>query len=77
MIIMRNKIPEILYQRRLNITEFHDMLIRGPGTRMSYPTVHKLATETEIPDKTEVHTLAKVAAILSLTLNDLIEIEVV
>jgi hypothetical protein len=74
---MNNKIPNILHERRLSITEFHSLLVRGDGTEISYPTAHKLATDGKIPRKMEIQTLAKVAIALDLTLNDLIEIWVV
>ncbi len=77
MVVMKNKIPEILHQRRMNITDLHDLLTRGDGTKMSYPTVHKLATEEEIPNKTTVLSLAKVAVVLDLTPNDLIDLSIV
>ncbi len=74
---MKNNIPDILHERRLNITDFHGLLVRGDGTGISYPTAHKLATEAELPRKMEVQTLAKVAVALGLTINDLIKIEIV
>lgn len=73
-IIMRNKIPDLLHARRLNITDFHTLLTHNPGTKISYPTAHKLATDETVPPKTEVQTLAKVATVLGVTFNDLIEI---
>lgn len=75
-IIMRNKIPDLLHARRLNITDFHTLLTHNPETKISYPTAHKLATDTEVPRKMEVQTLAKVATVLGVTLNDLVEIVV-
>lgn len=76
-IVMKNKIPNILRGRNLNITDFHGLLVSGgKGTRISYPTAHKLATEESVDPKIEVQTLAKIAVTLGLTLNDLVEIEV-
>lgn len=73
---MKNKIPNILHSRRLKVGEFHDLLVRGgDGTKISYPTAHKLATDETIPKKMEVQTLAKVAVVLGVTFNDLVEIE--
>lgn len=75
---MKNKIPSILQGRNLNKTEFHELLTSGgKGTRVSYPTAHKLATDEAIDPKTEVLTLAKVAVILGVTLNDLVDISAV
>lgn len=74
---MKNKIPNILHSRKLKITDFHDLLVRGTGTKISYPTAHKLATDDSIPKKMEIQTLAKVAVVLGVTFNDLVEIEAV
>lgn len=73
---MRNKIPDLLHDRRLNITDFHTLLIRNPETKISYPTAHKLATDETVPPKMEVQTLAKVATVLGVSLNDLVEIAI-
>lgn len=75
-VIVKNKIPDLLHSRRLNISDFHILLARNPGTKVSYPTAHKLATDEIVPPKMEVQTLAKVATVLGVSLNDLVEIVV-
>lgn len=73
-VIVKNKIPGLLHSRQLNISDFHTLLVHNPGTKVSYPTVHKLATNETVPPKMEVQTLAKIATVLGVTLNDLVEI---
>lgn len=73
-VIVKNKIPGLLQNRQLNISDFHILLARNPGTKVSYPTAHKLATDVTVPPKMEVQTLAKVATVLGVSLNDLVEI---
>lgn len=75
MIIAKNNLPSILHERKLNITDLHVLLAREARTRMSYPTVHKLATESEIPTKTTVYSLIKIAIVLNVKLDDLVKVK--
>lgn len=72
--ILRNKIPGILRERNLTISDLHNIMARESDTRTSYPAVHRVATEPIIPDTLSVGTLRKVAVALGVSLSDLSEI---
>jgi DNA-binding Xre family transcriptional regulator len=62
---LKNLIPMILQQRKMTITELQ--IKSGLG----WPTVHKVATEEYIPDRTSVKTLNAIASALELSISDL------
>lgn len=77
-VIMKNKIPQILNKRELNISDFHSLLIRGgKDTNLSYPKAHELATVAILPDTMSLGTVRKAAVALGVSLGDVIELEIV
>jgi len=70
---MENKIPEILSDRGLTISDLHAMIIRG-GDRFSYTGLLELAKPTAGPlaDGVKIGTLRKIAFALGVKVRDLI-----
>jgi DNA-binding Xre family transcriptional regulator len=64
-----NKIPSILKERGLTISDLQRM------TGMSYPATHNIATVEILTDETRVGTLRKVGEALNLEIGELITIE--
>ena len=62
---LRNLIPGILQARKMTITELQ--IKSGLG----WPTVHKVATEEYIPDRTSLKTLNAIASALEVSISDL------
>lgn len=77
-VIMKNKLPGLLKDRNLNISDFHSLLIRGgKDTNLSYPKAHELATVKTLPDTMSLGTVRKAAVALGVSLSDIIELEAV
>jgi hypothetical protein len=71
---LKNKVPDVLKARKLSISDLHSIMAQNQGTRISYPAVHRVATEPIIPDTVSVGTLRKVATALGLPLSGIVEI---
>ena len=73
--IMKNKIPGILSNRHLTITQFHTLLVQGGDeTYLSYPMAHKLATEENLSNTMALGTVKKAVVALGIKFDDAIEL---
>lgn len=76
MVIMKNKIPDILHERRLNATDFHGLMVSGGAdTKVSWPIALELATKKTIRDTMQIGNIKKAAFALGLSLTDVVVIE--
>jgi hypothetical protein len=73
-IIMKNKIPSILDDRKMNSTDFHTLLVQRRVTYLSYPIAHELATKEELRDTMSLGNIKKAVVALGVTFNDVIEL---
>lgn len=78
--IMKNKIPALLKERNIPISDLHAQIL-GMGERISYQSLRELANpkadSAPLPDNVRAVTLKMIAVALGVTLNDLVEIEAV
>lgn len=75
---MKNKIPTLLQERNILISDLHANIL-GMGERISYQALRELATPTAankpLPDHVRAVTLKMIATALGVTFNDLVELE--
>ena len=64
-LLMANRIPELLDQKRWSIYELRKR------TELTYNTVHAIAKSEKIPDGTTYGTLKKIAMALGVRIDDL------
>lgn len=70
---MINRIPYLIRNSGLNLSEFHRLMIKDEETKLSYQSLHRIANSEQrfLPSSTRIGTLQKVATVLNLTVNDL------
>lgn len=79
--IMKNKIPGLLKDRGVSVTDLHADIVTKTGQRLSYQALLDIAKEEAanhpLPDGIRVGSLKLIAIALGVTLSDLAEIEAV
>ena len=75
--VMKNKIPQILKERGLKISDLHALILTRTEQRISYQSLHELAREEaiNISDGVRIGSLKMIAVALGVTFDDLIDIE--
>lgn len=76
--IMKNKIPTLVKDRGIKITDLHAQIL-STGERISYQSLLEIAKEeaanSPLPDGIRAGTLKLIAVALGVTFDDMIEIE--
>lgn len=76
-LIMISRIPDLLSERGMNVSELHTKMKQRKETELSYQSLIRVANKRQpvLPSSTKIETLHKIAVTLGVKVDDLYSVQ--